>query len=325
MIALQIAKELTPGALATDSINLFVPGNNYDTFIDEDLLIPSYLVPGKDGYYIGWIIDGYTHTQKGIEFKNDVLKKISLVLNAQIKPTPPKNIRNHYYTNNKYHLSELNDTLRDLRTSTKGLNLLHSGDDVAFNIIRAEAYKMKRESSLDYDLLLDFSLRVIPELNIKKKGFSDIKSKVKNIHNWTLNFYNAGTKKRVSVMTREEASLNARTIRMNNIKTTVFDYLKTLTSLGVEVSKLSISFISKSLSLSWATTKRYLSLFGILQDYRYFFKEHIPLIKQLKLIGTEDLKEVIINTVWFTPKEWFSLDEKGFFNTVAPPTNKKTV
>ena len=314
MTPLEIAKQLESEKLANDSINFFVPNNKYDTFIDEELPTPSYLVPFRDGYYIGWLLDGYTHTFKGIEFKNDTLKKISLVLNAEIRKKPPtKNIKNSYYTGAIHKLYSINENLRDLRTATRGLNTLHSGDDVAFNIIRSEAYKMKREKSLDYEILLEFSLRIIAELNISKKSFGDIQSKVKNIFKWTRDFYNAGTKKRVSIMNREDAAENARVKKTDIIRNKVFDYLKGLLSLNIDILKLSISFISRALCISWKSAKKYLVLFGLINNSSSFFKEHIPLIEQLEVRSKLEMQKYIKNTLWLTLKEVYQMKDKEIF------------
>jgi len=302
--ALQIAKSLESVKLATDSINLFVAGSSYDSFLDEDLPTPSYIVPTDAGYHVGWFLDGYTHTLKGISYKNDTLKKISLVLGGSIEAAPPKNISNRYYNGSKYHLGEINENLRDLRKTARGFKLLQSGDDVAFNVIRAEAYQMKKDGTLDYDILLNFGLNTIPTLSISKKSFGDIQSKCKNIFNWTQKFYNAGSKRRVSTMSRSAASQNATQHRMEYTRTKVFDYLKTLKSLGTNLSKVTPYFISTVLNVTWRTAKYYLYLFEHLSSKAKAFKEHIPLIVQLKSIVINDVREMVKNCTWFTAPEY---------------------
>jgi len=302
--ALQIAKSLESVKLATDSINLFVAGSDYDTFIDEDLPTPSYLVPTDAGYHIGWFLDGYTHTLKGITYKNDTLKKLSLVLEGSIEAVPPRNISNSYYLGAKYHLGEINENLRNLRKSAKGFKILQSGDDAAFNVIRAEAYQMKKEGTLNYDALLDFGLSNIPSLNISKKSFGDIQSKCKNIFNWTEKFYNAGSKRRVTIMSRYEASVNATQHRIDYTQTKVFNYLKSLKSLGTNIDKLTPNFISKVLKVTWRTAKHYLYLFKSILSVGNSFKEHIPLIVQLKSIVLNDMREIVKKCTWFTAPEY---------------------
>ena len=275
---------------------------SYDDLIEKDIPAPSYVTATNKGFYIGWFIDGYFHTDRGIEYKNDILTKLALLLDGTIQSETPAHFDKISTTTLK--LNQFSD-IEDMRTATRGLNLLHSGDDAAFNVIRSEAYKMKRDGTLDCDMLLEFALRVVPELNISKKSFSDIRSKVKNVYKWTSQFYNAGTKKRISTMSRSEAALNARQHRMNSIKTSIFEYLKNLQSLGTDFSKLSISFISKVLQVSWSTAKYYLSLFNSLENINRVVKEHIPLIKQLKIIGINEMKIFIKKVLWLTEKEFF--------------------
>ena len=304
--ALQVSSSLnaTP---SSNSIDLYVPNSSeYDTFIDKDLLTPSYIVPTASGYYVGWFIDGYTHTLKGIEFKNDIATKLSLILNAQIKSNTPKSIKNSYYTKNKYHLNDLNN-IEDLRKG-RASNYTISGNDTAFDVIRAEAYKQKREGTLNYDVLLEWALRTVPSLLISKKSRSDIKSKVKNICRWTEKFYNAKTgSKRISTMTRTQASHYARTIRSVSKQEDVFNYLKTLNSMGTDITKLSFSFISKVLNIHRATATKYKLLFERLRGWSIRIKNNIPLIGQLKCTAIKELKKKLKKSVFITKKEYINI------------------
>jgi len=319
LTALSIAKTLAKEKLAKDSINLFVANSNkYDTFIDYELPAPSYLVPANQGYYIGWFINGSVSssaarlrraksngymTSKAIEFKNDLAIKIVKVLKAELKSNIPSfKIINKYYTNNRYELSELNSAdIQDTKIRAS-VNRSPSNDDL-FDEIRAYAYQLKREGSLDHDLLADYAYNLDT-----KKSHSDIRMKVNNIFNWTERFYKVGMR-RTSIMSRQEASVIARESRIESIKKRVNTYLTYLNTLQVldntDMEKVSISSLAKACSVSWRTARAYLNNYLAIKKLKGLKECCAPLIVQLKVIGIVEIEKLLKKVVlWLTEIEY---------------------
>lgn len=292
---IQISKSLGDEESSKNSFNFYVQGHDLNHFLDCELPFPSYIVPEERGYFIGWFFDGYTNTDKGIEFKNDLNEKIALLLNAEVKTRRPKYINNHFFTNNIYKLNAFT-SIEDLRTNNV-FDTQTKTDDYLFDLIRHRAYELKQKGILIFDNLLQYAMRVGTEMN---KDNSTIRSKVKNVFKWTFHNYKIGGLKRVSKNNRADSIKIARRIKTEKKKEDLFQYFKSLKAIGINYKKESIYKIANNTKLSYMTVKKYITEYRAIKEVVSLEKRALPLNVQPILkynAGDRDFKFIGVNEV----------------------------
>ena len=287
-------------------INIHVRNGDTTDFIDVDLPTPSYIVPlsGAGGYLIGYCIEGITSGNRARTYFNDVATKVALVLGGTPTDDTPTDFTGYHHNPEPYKLSRFNhvEDLRPKRSKnwSKKFLTVHISDDTYFDAIRHEAYSLKRAGTLSLKILTDFAHSILPA----SKSPSTANMKAKNIYNWTMHRYNAGSG-RISTMNRTEASNLARVIRSDRTKDRIFSYLKGLQSLGVSVEQLSYNAVSFSIGTQWRTTKKYLLQYQHIEQLMRMLTETIPLIRRLKDRSLIKISDAIKKgLIWLTTDEY---------------------
>ena len=287
-------------------MNIHVRNGDTTDFMDVDLPMPSYLIPmsGAGGYLIGYCIEGIAGGNKAKTYFNDINMKISLLLGGEPSDDTPTDFAGYHHNPKPYKLSRFNhvEDLRPKRSRnwSEKLLSLHVSEDTYFDAIRLEAYSLKRAGMLTLQVLTNYAQSILPA----SKSPSTANTKAKNIYNWTMNRYNAGSG-RVSTMNRTEASNLARGIRSDRTKDRIFSYLQGLKSLGASVEQLSCNAVSFSIGSQWKTTKKYLLHYQNIQQAMKMLKEPTPLIRRLKdRTLTKISKTIEKGLVWLTADEY---------------------
>ncbi len=163
---------------------------NGTEWIDEKLPVPNYLYHANRGYFIGWQIDGFFSTQKGIEYLNDIIGRVTITL-SECKPKrlPFKPDTNeelaHYYP--KIHkLLEFKNSKslsKKAHAPTRADNL--GGKDYCFWAIKLYAEDLIRQfgegTPVPSHLIEDWAYS---QFSDHKKGLSTVKAKCRSIWLW---------------------------------------------------------------------------------------------------------------------------------------------
>lgn len=173
---------------------------NHDFFIDYDLPIPNLVRQDKGLYRIIYIVDGYFGTKKGREYFSDVREKVSSTLGGTYVPYCIFNIyRGDKLNFNKCNLSDFEhlESKKKLkkRLSKENENREHLfkliGEDNLFENVRWKIYQTKIDGTISESRSLEILEETSKQLN-SSKSFSDLRSKAKNITQWTIDNYEPG-------------------------------------------------------------------------------------------------------------------------------------
>lgn len=152
---------------------------------------PNYLQHGNNGgYFIGWQVNGYFGTKKGIDYLNDTIGRITISLSEcrperlPYKPDMHEELA-HYYPK-IYRLLEF----RDIRSLSKKVhapvradNL--GGKDYCFWAIKLYTEDLIRQfgegTPVPSHLIEDWAYRQFPD---HKKGISTVRAKWRSIWHW---------------------------------------------------------------------------------------------------------------------------------------------
>jgi len=192
-----------------------VPDVDYMKYLDLDLPEPNILKRFNDSYKIIYLIDGYFGTKKSKEYFNDIKEKlISSFGGRDWKFTfwmMKKYKGKSYYLPciefddvdvlhyGKFDLSDFEglDRVKKIRKSMFEVNQTRDkvfsliGDDNLFETSRWLIYQTKIDGTLSEDK----SFEILSLQNEKfglNKSFSDIRSKARNMTEWTEKYYNLG-------------------------------------------------------------------------------------------------------------------------------------
>lgn len=177
------------------SINIY--DEDRSSFLDMELPIPNLHTHLKNGYSITYFINGFNGTNKTNDFYLDTQNRILTSLGNQkfkILETPiitdmtKKYFEKFYEFKDFLHL-EKSKTQKFINSS----KLVRTFDkDKIFEIVRFDAYEMKRLGTLTYENVLSQMNYYNDRLKLGKT-FSDIRCKTKAIYEWTENYYNIGS------------------------------------------------------------------------------------------------------------------------------------
>lgn len=152
--------------------------------------MPNYLLHSSTGYFIGWQIDGYFGTKKGVAHLNDIIGRITISLNEcrperlPWKPDMREELA-HYYP--KIHrlieFRDIKSLRKKINAPTRADNL--GGKDYCFWAIKLYTEDLIRQygegTPVPFSQILDWALI---QFDKHKKGKSTVKAKCNSIWNW---------------------------------------------------------------------------------------------------------------------------------------------
>ena len=229
-----------------------------------DLPTPNCIEFTTYGAYVAWQISGYFGTQKGIEYLNDTIGKITIALkenNPQRLPWKPDlRSADHYYP--KIHkLREFKglDTVRKRKAPQRA----DSYDDYAFWAIKLYTEDLIRAygegTPLPYEGIEDWALN-----QFINKERSTIRAKCRSIWNWNdKRGWTLPKSKRRFEMTRSERARSNAQKKADEAKRKVINATSGLMAeeYKTKTGKWNISKLAKELKMSRDTVRKYLREF----------------------------------------------------------------
>jgi hypothetical protein len=189
--------------------------------MDEGMPIPNYLYHANKGYFVAWQVDGYFATQRGIQYLNDIVGRISISLNAfkplrlPYKPDLKEDLA-HYYSK-IYKLFEFR-SLKSLPPKAHAPARADSFEDYTFWAIKLYCEDLISQFGegipVPYHLIWEWAS---VQFNHHKKGISTVKIKCNSVwryydrNDWQLQKkYIKKDAKEVKMTRVERAKTNAR-------------------------------------------------------------------------------------------------------------------
>jgi len=155
-------------------------------WIDQGLPIPNYLEHTANGYIMGYEINGYFGTKKGIEYLNDIIARV-LITFKDLSPErlnnshtlAPASIRYAHTLSRSYNLKEL-QALKSLDIKLKPRQNADNFSDYTFWAIKFYCEELIKSFGIaDYQRLEEFAIN-----NFEGKEHSTLKAKCRSVWNW---------------------------------------------------------------------------------------------------------------------------------------------
>ena len=230
-------------------------------WVAAGLPIPNFIAFTNRGAMLGWQIDGYFGTQKGIEYLNDTIGKITIAL----KETSPKRLpwkpdtktADHYYP--KIHKLKEFANMPSVRKRVQAPARADSFDDYTFWAIKLYAEDEIRKQGeglpIVYEALEDWALSQFID-----KERSTIRAKCRSVWNWYEVKGWELPKGRKYEMTRQERAISNSKKMAEEAKRKVANTLTGMFSEDYKTGtgKWNISKIAKELSMSRDTVRKYI-------------------------------------------------------------------
>jgi len=233
---------------------------------DYNLPIPNYIEYIDGGYRIGWHIDGYFATKKGIEYLNDVIGRVLVTFKDnspyRLPYKPDLQTADHYYPLIRKLSSLANLHSRPSRSRVP--SRADSFADYAFWAIKLFTEDRIRDQGegipVPFSTIEDWAIVQFVEEQGKER--STIRAKCRSVWNWydTKDWQLPKDKRKWKMTRRERAIDNARKKaevarrKVMSITTGMFsDEYKTKTG------KWNVSKIAKELGMSRDTVRKYLA------------------------------------------------------------------
>ncbi len=171
-------------------LHFYLDGSGAE-WMDEKLPRPNYLHHANKGYFIGWQLDGYFATQKGVEYLNDIIGRITITLKdcrPKRLPFKPdlKEVEALYYPKIRRLLE-----FRDIKSLSKKIHApsradaFGGSDDYCFWAIKLYTEDLIREyeegTPVPSHLIEDWAYS---QFSDHKKGMSTVRAKCRSIWNW---------------------------------------------------------------------------------------------------------------------------------------------
>jgi hypothetical protein len=173
---------------------------DHSSFLTRELPIPNLHTNMKQGYSVTYFLKGYNGTNKVNDFYLDTQNRImtslkglefELIEHPILMTNTRKYFEKIYEFKDFSHLDKSRtqkfiDYSKEVRTLDK---------DTLFEVVRQDSYEMKRNGTLSLQRVFDLCDYYNKKLHINK-SHSDIRSKSRNIFEWTRDNYNVGSKDR---------------------------------------------------------------------------------------------------------------------------------
>jgi len=257
-------------------------------WIDEGLPTPNYLQHSNKGYFVAWQVDGFFATQRGIEYLNDIIGRVTITLSdchPQRLPYKPDmgEALAHYYP--KIHKLLAFKGTKSLSTKThaplRADNL--GGKDYCFWAIKLYTEDLIRQfkegTPVPYQMLEDWAFTQFTD---HKKGLSTVRAKCRSVWNWydreswELPKYSRSRKTKNDkelFMTRQERALSNAKAKAEKARKAVINAVTGL--YADEYKKVNgkwhISKISEAIGVDRKVVSKYLKIYeanrgGLLDD-----------------------------------------------------------
>ncbi len=177
-----------------------------DEFLEYNLPTPNYLLPGRQGIFIGWLINGYPGTAKSREYFNDIIARFLIGFKKYKPERLPYRPLVEPGINVTYEL-KMFQNLPSLYWANK--KKIWSADSVgtidqifwAIKLYTEELIKEFGEGiPVPYEMLEDYAFRNFYD----RKDRSTLRAKCRNIWNWYDNREWTIPKRKEWKMTRSE-------------------------------------------------------------------------------------------------------------------------
>lgn len=157
---------------------------------DERLPTPNYLEHANRGYFIGWQVEGFFATQRGIEYLNDIVGRVTISLSdcrpQRLLYKPDMNEAQALYYPKIHKLFEF-QSAKSLQSKThaplRADNL--GGKDYCFWAIKLYTEDLIRQfkegTPVPYQMIEDWAFM---QFDDHKKGKSTVRAKCRSIWNW---------------------------------------------------------------------------------------------------------------------------------------------
>lgn len=242
------------------SLHFKASGDGSELF-EHKLPIPQYYHRyNADSYAIGWLVEGFFHTGKGIEYLNDIIARISLTMpitgkydyapkwQEDIEPIKLQAFQNAKSMRTEYAKQAIK---RDNSTSR----------DMVWWSIKAQTESFIRQFNgwFNYELLETWAFNLFVE-HVKDK--STLKAKCRDTWNWyERRDFKIPKADRGFIMSREEAGKKAHTKLAQDTKAKVIGSIESLKFLQ---EKINIANVAKQAGVSRNTAKKYLDELGLI-------------------------------------------------------------
>jgi hypothetical protein len=230
---------------------------------DFNLPIPNYIEYTNNGYYIGWHIDGYFGTKKGIAYLNDTIGRVLITFKDntphRLPYKPDLKTADHYYPKIR-KLSSLSN-LQSSPSRAKAPARADNYADYAFWAIKLYTEDRIREfgegTPVPYNNIEDWAFS-----QFEGKERSTIRAKCRSVWGWyETKGWELGKEKRKFKMTRRERAIS------NSIKIAEEAQRKIINATTGKMAqeykktngKWNISKLAKELGMSRNTITKYLN------------------------------------------------------------------
>jgi len=240
----------------------FATNGDPTEWVTAGLPVPNIITFTNSGVVLGWQIDGYFGTKRGIEYLNDTIGKITIALrdtNPKRLPwKPDTKTADHYYP--KIHRLKEFAVLLHSTTKNKAPARADSFSDHAFWAIKLYVEDLIREQGeglpVVYEALEDWALS-----QFINKERSTIRAKCRSVWNWYNNRdWQLPKDKRKFEMTRRERAISNSQKRAEEAKRKIINATTGLMAQEYKKSsgKWNIAKLAKELGMSRNTVMKYL-------------------------------------------------------------------
>ena len=170
-------------------LHFHIDGNGTE-WIDEQLPTPNYLYHANKGCFIGWQVEGFFATQKGIEYLNDIIGRVTISLNETrpkrlpYKPDTKETLA-HYYPKIHRLLDFQNAKSLSKKTHAPVRADSLGGKDYCFWAIKLYTEDLIRQfnegTPVPYHMIEDWAFS---QFSDHKKGLSTVRAKCRSVWNW---------------------------------------------------------------------------------------------------------------------------------------------
>lgn len=215
-------------------------------------------------YAIGWLIDGFFHTTKGIAYLNDIIARIALTVPIRARyDYAPANCKDY----KPLHLASFQNAI-NLRTKYIEQRIKHSNDaskDMVWWAIKyqAESYIRQFKGWFDCDLLETWAFSNF-EVGLNVKDRSTLRAKCRSTWRWyEERDFSIPKNQRRSSMSREDNIKRVNEQRKLDAKQKVLEASRGLT-VRKKNGKINVSAVSEQAGVRRETAKKYLKELGLI-------------------------------------------------------------
>lgn len=180
--------------------SLKIYDEDHSSFLTRDLPLPNLHTNLRQGYSLTYFLEGFNGTNKINDFYLDTQNRIMTSLNDldfELLEHPILVDGTRKYFEKIYQFKDFShlDKSRTQKYIDHSKEVRTLDKDTLFEVVRQDSYEMKRNGTLSYERVFDICNYYNQKLHIGK-SHSDIRSKSRNIFEWTRDFYRVGTKDR---------------------------------------------------------------------------------------------------------------------------------